>query len=54
MLTCKICSKTVKQEKHWVNCPRFGQAVCMRHCNKEECKYKKEEHCSFIRRERNN
>lgn len=53
MQTCLICKKTVMEEKHWVHCSRFGQAICMKHCF-SECKYRKDDHCGYPGREKSN
>jgi len=46
MQTCPICGKSVREQKHWVRCPKEGKAVCMHHCY-NECEYQKESHCGY-------
>jgi len=49
---CSICQKTMLQNKHWVHCPKFGEAICMTHCF-NECKYMIDERCVYESRVKN-
>lgn len=47
---CMICQDTVKEQKHWINCPKFESGICMRHCF-GGCKHRKDDYCTYkIRR----
>lgn len=49
--TCPICGETILKQLHWVQCPKYRQAVCMKHCY-EECKHFRDERCRY--RQENN
>jgi len=48
--TCPVCKKTVKEQKHWIHCPKTKDLICMKHCF-NECEFRKEDYCSYKRKE---
>lgn len=37
------------QQKHWINCKKHKESICMEHCF-NECKYRDKEkhHCTYV------
>ena len=46
MQTCPICKKTVEEQKHWVNCPRVENIICIVTVSKNVL-HRGEDHCAY-------